>query len=106
MRGAVEHYRAFRVQPLHCADCRYVWMAQMEDPTVCPEGFEEMRAAHAFISQCPTHNRPLYSWLHRVDLDEAARWLARKGNRSKTETLVFDKIKDEMQADLCPESLN
>lgn len=92
MRGVVEHYRAYRLQPLECTDCSYLAI----DDDECPPGYEEMREANMFISQCPEHNRPLYQWLHKTDLDKAARWLTKKANASK-HLLVFKQIAEEMR---------
>src|SRR4249920_3459612 len=96
MRGVVEHYRAYRLQPFDCPDCSYVPVSE-----ACPPGFEEMRAADMFISQCPEHNRPLYQWLHKVELDRAARWLAKKANASP-HLLRFHVIAEEMERALVP----
>jgi len=99
MRGVVEHYRAFRVQPPDCVNCKYLVLSDADEDV--PEGFEEMRREHRYISQCPEHNKPEYQWLHKADLDTAARWLVKRGNRSKTGTLVFEKIMHELRKDLC-----
>ncbi len=92
MRGVVEHYRAYRLQPSDCPDCNYLEIGQDE----CPPGFEEMRLDQKFISQCPEHNRPLYQWLHKVELDKAARWLVKKAN-STPHLLQFANIAEEMK---------
>jgi len=92
MRGVVEHYRAYRLQPSDCTDCSYLELGQEE----CPAGFEEMRLDQKFISQCPEHNRPLYQWLHKVELDKAARWLAKRANASP-HLLQFHVIAEEME---------
>jgi hypothetical protein len=91
MRGVVEHYRAYRSQPGECTECRYLPITEE-----CPPGFEEMREANMFISQCPEHNRPLYQWLHKVDTDKAARWLVKRANASP-HLLQFPKIAEEMR---------
>jgi len=91
MRGVVEHYRAYRLQPPDCEECRY---APVDEE--CPPGFEEMRQEHRFISQCPKHNKPLYSWLHKVDEDKAARWLVKRAN-SSPHLLQFPVIAEEMK---------
>jgi len=92
MKGVVEHYRAYRLQPVDCTECQYLAL----DGNECPPGFEEMREAHMFISQCPEHNRPLYQWLHQTELDKAARWLTKRAN-SSPHLLVFANIAEEMK---------
>lgn len=92
MRGVVEHYRAYRQQPVDCPDCQYIEIGTEE----CPPGFEEMREASMYISQCSEHNRPLYQWLHKADLDKAARWLTKRANASK-HLLQFPAIAEEMK---------
>ena len=91
MRGVVEQYRGYRMQPSDCPDCSYVPVTEE-----CPPGFEEMRQEHLFISQCPEHNKPLYQWLHKVDTDKAARWLVKKANASP-HLLQFPVIAEEMR---------
>jgi hypothetical protein len=92
MRGVVEHYRAYRMQPSDCTECQYIGMGTEE----CPPGFEEMREAPMYISQCDDHNKPLYQWLHKVDTDKAARWLVKKANASP-HLLQFPTIAEEMR---------
>jgi hypothetical protein len=92
MRGVVEHYRAYRLQPRECTECKYL----STDVDECPPGYEEMREEHMFISQCPEHNRPLYHWLYKVDTDKAARWLVKRAN-SSPHLLQFPVIAEEMR---------
>jgi hypothetical protein len=96
MKGVVEHYRAFRLQPLNCLDCRYVEFADSEE---CPSGYEEMRSVDRYISQCTEHNKPLYQWLHKADIETAARWLVKRCKRAK-HYLRFPDIETEMRKDL------
>jgi hypothetical protein len=98
MKGVVEHYRAFRVQPPDCAECAYLELGTEDE---VPAGFEEMRLGPKFISQCPEHNKPLYQWLHKADIGSVARWLVKRGNRTKNGVLVFEKVIDELRKDLC-----
>lgn len=98
MKGVVEHYRAFRLQPTDCPDCTYLELATDEE---VPSGFEEMRLGPKFISQCPEHNKPLHQWLHKADIESVARWLVKRGNRTKSGVLSFDNVMPELRKDLC-----
>lgn len=97
MRGVVEHFRRRRLQPFDCPNCLYILHKDMDDSSICPEHYEEMRREAAYIQQCPDHNVPQYMWLHAVPLDKAAGWLLRRVKKSKY-WLTMDEIHDEWKA--------
>ena len=106
MKGVVVHYRAFRPQPADpvCPACKYILFADVEDASVTPEGFEEMREANAFIQQCEEHNVALYPWLWKTNLNKAARWLVKRGNKSPGTLLPSEKFFEEWKKAVYVES--
>lgn len=99
MQQVVDHYRRFRLQPVDCPECRYIYYSELPvvDEFELPDGFEHMRDQPALISQCEEHNKPLYPWLTGANRNIAANWLVKRGNATPSGVFTVGAILEDWE---------